>query len=112
MSESCFTSEVYALYAIGSLDGDELGECSRHIRQGCEVCRTELAQARSLWTSFALAAPVAEPSSGLKQKILTAARHSSVLAMPPRSARRFEWWQQAAAAAAILVIGAVVGWNM
>jgi anti-sigma-K factor RskA len=112
MSESCFTSEVYALYAIASLDGDELGEFSRHIGQGCEICRTELAQARSLWTSFAAAAPVAEPSPGLKQKILRAARHSSVLAMPPRRARRFEWWQQAGAAAAILVIGAVVGWNL
>ena len=46
MSESCFTSEIYALYAIGSLDGEDLREFDRHLEEGCEVCRSELAQAR------------------------------------------------------------------
>src|SRR5204863_7399339 len=53
MSESCFTSEIYALYVIGSLDGEDLSEFSRHIRQGCEVCSSQLTQARELWTSVA-----------------------------------------------------------
>ena len=57
MTEGCFTSEIYALYVIGSLDGEELSEFDRHLEQGCDVCRDELAQARELWCSFAAATP-------------------------------------------------------
>src|ERR1043165_63124 len=104
MSESCFTSEVYALYAIGSLDGDDLSEFNRHIAQGCEVCRGELAQARDLWSAYGAATPPVTPRPELKQRILAAVRNSSILTMPPRVSR-MAWWQQAAAAIAFLGIG-------
>src|SRR5207247_1334574 len=109
---SCFTSEVYALYVIGSLDGDDFSEFSRHIGQGCDICRSELSQARELWTSFAAATPPVAPRPEVRQRILAAARHSSVVAMPPARATRIVWWQQAAAAIAILGIGLGVGWNL
>src|SRR4030095_14166379 len=93
MSESCFTSEIYALYAIGSLDGDDLSEFSRHIGQGCDVCRSELAQARELWSSFAAATPPVMPPPQLKERILTAARRSPVVSMPALRAASIPWWQ-------------------
>src|SRR4051794_15024481 len=111
MAESCFTSEVYALYVIGSLDGDDLGDFSRHIGAGCDVCRGELTQARELWTSFAAATPPVSPRPEVKQRILAAARRSRVVALPPR-ARALPWWQQAAAAILILGVGVGVGWNL
>src|SRR5262245_45201769 len=98
MSESCFTSEIYALYVIGSLDGEDLSEFDRHLKQGCEVCRSELAQARELWCNFGAATPPVAPRPELKQKIMAAARRSMPLAMPAQRVARIAWWQQAAAA--------------
>src|SRR5579871_3587853 len=112
MSEGCFTPEVYALYVIGSLDGDELREFTRHIGQGCDICRHELVQARELWTSFAASTPSVTPPPEVKQRILAAARRSQVVAMPPRRFAGKAWWQQAAAAVAILALGLGVGWNL
>jgi anti-sigma-K factor RskA len=112
MADGCFTSEVYALYVIGSLDGDDLSEFSRHIRQGCNLCSHELAQARELWTSFAAAVPPATPRPEVRQRILESVRHSSVLAMPAPPVRRILWWQQVAAAIVILGLGIGVGWNL
>jgi anti-sigma-K factor RskA len=112
MAESHFTSDVYAMYAIGSLDGDDLSEFSRHIGQGCDACHGELVQARELWTSFAAATPPVAPRPEVKQRILAAARQSSVVTMRPARTTRIGWWQQAAAAIVILGIGVGVGWNL
>lgn len=114
MSESCFTSEIYALYAIGSLDGPELGEFDSHIRRGCELCRNELVEARDLWSAYALTAEPVAPRPELKQRILAAARASAPLAMPARHAvpRRTYGWLQMAAAIAILGIALAVVWNL
>jgi anti-sigma-K factor RskA len=111
MSESCFQSEVYALYVIGSLDGDDLTEFNRHIGQGCDFCRNELVQARGLWVAYGAATPPVVPRPEVKQRILSAVRRSSVVAMPSR-VWRMPWWQQAAAAIVILGIGVGVGWNL
>jgi anti-sigma-K factor RskA len=112
MSESCFTSEIYALYVIGSLDGEDFGKFDRHLRRGCEACRTELAQARELWTRFGAAAPAIDPRPELKARILSAALRSMPVAMPPRRPALTPWWQQAAAAVVLLGIGLAAGWNL
>ena len=102
MSQSCFTSEVYALYAIGSLDGVERGELESHARRGCDACLAELAQARQFWTAYAAAVPAVAPPARLKRKILSAVQPQPAVA----------WWWQAVAAALVLAAGIGVGWKI
>jgi anti-sigma-K factor RskA len=100
MSQSCFTSEVYALYAIGSLDGEERNQLESHMGRGCDWCRGELGQARLFWSGYAAAVPPAAPRPALRRKILAA-----VAPRPPTS-----WWMQAAAAVLLLSAGIGLGW--
>src|SRR5260370_39050862 len=109
MSQSCFTSEVYALYAIGSLDGEELRELESHTGRGCEVCRAELDQARLFWSAFGAAVPPVTPRPELKQKILAAVAPPRLQVVPKRA---MPWWMQAAAAVLILSAGIGVGWEI
>src|SRR5579864_1296266 len=109
MSQSCFTSEVYALYAIGSLDGEELSELETHTGRGCEVCRAELEQARTLWSTYAAATPPVAPPPYLKQKVLAAVAPPRLRVVPKRS---ISWWMQAVAAVLILSAGIGVGWKI
>lgn len=111
MRESCFTSEVYALYAIGSLDGEDLTEIESHTRSGCEVCRQELLQARRLWFMFASSAPSASPRPELKQRVMAAIQPARLRVVTPPP-RRSNWWMQAIAAALLLATGIGVGWKL
>ena len=113
MPESHFTSEVYALYVIGSLDGEDFRDFESHLHQGCDTCRGELLQARDLWTAYGAATPPATPRPELRQRILTAALRASPIVMPTRRpVRSVAWWQQAIAAAVILAAGIALGWYL
>jgi anti-sigma-K factor RskA len=111
MAESCFTSETYALYVIGSLDGEDFREFDQHLRTGCDVCRGELVQASGLWTAFAASTPPVVPRPEVRQRILAAARRTAPVPMPPRrSIRQFASWPQAIAAGVVLAAGIGLGW--
>ena len=113
MSEACFTSESLALYVIGSLDAQDLSDFDRHLREGCEVCKHELAQARVVWAAYGAAAPPVTPRPELRERILAAAWRTVPIATPPRPAvRPGAVWPQAIAASLILAAGLGLGWYL
>jgi anti-sigma-K factor RskA len=113
MSESCYTAEIYALYAIGSLDGEDFREFEGHLSGGCAVCRGELAQARELWTAFGATTPAVAPRPEMRGRILAAARRTVPFGMPARRAvPPVAWWPQAIAAGVVLAAGIGLGWYL
>jgi len=62
--------ELIPAYALNSLDADDALIVSQHL-PGCETCRAELATYQVVVDSMPLAAPDAEPSPALKERLLT-----------------------------------------
>src|SRR5947208_14416467 len=99
-----FSSDTYALHALGLADGSERDELKEHLRNHCGYCIAALKDALSFWNAFAQVAGrlylqnVSGPSAGLRRRILRS--------IEPVSLRRAfipAWtWNRAAAAAAIV----------
>jgi len=64
--------EMLPLYVIGALDGDELYHFERYIAENRELCRSEMAEYQMIADQMALAAPSAQPSPAVYDRILTA----------------------------------------
>jgi anti-sigma-K factor RskA len=64
--------EMLPLYVIGALDGDELYHFERYAAENRELCRAEIAEYQAIADQMALAAPSAQPSSAVYDRILTA----------------------------------------
>lgn len=101
-------SEDLALYALGSLEGDEKLSLEKHLEE-CASCRRELAEMRGSAALLALSASGPRPPERSKSRLMSA------IAQEPRTqiARsRPRWWSGLgwAAAAAMLVL-AFVMWN-
>jgi hypothetical protein len=93
----------YELYALGIADEPERSEFAAHLERNCEKCREGVKKAIELTALLASTAPAAEPSAGLRRRILASA------GLAPR---RFPWvpvW--AAAAAFALVAAAYLGYQ-
>jgi anti-sigma-K factor RskA len=100
--------ELTPAYALDALADDERRAFEAHLA-GCERCRADLAGLTETAGALGLAADAAEPPSGLRDRILAAAREegpSNVVAIASRRRRRFAIAGVAAAvAAAALAIG-------
>ena len=64
--------EMLPLYVIGALDGDELYNFERYIAENRELCRVEIAEYQTIADQMALAAPSAQPSPAVYDRILAA----------------------------------------
>ena len=93
-------SELYELYALGVLDGEERDEIGQHLSTGCEVCQTGLRRA-AMQNVAILAAltPEAVPSGRVRVRLLAGMG----------IAGRTWTWLGWAAAAACLVAAAWLG---
>jgi anti-sigma factor ChrR (cupin superfamily) len=60
-----------ALYALGALEGDEAREFEEHLAAGCAACAAELREFQAVARDLCLAAPEAEPSTGVRERLLT-----------------------------------------
>lgn len=81
-------AEDLALYALGSLQGDELAALEKHLQE-CSSCRRELEQLRGDMGLLALATAGSAPPQRSRQRLLDA------VAREPRSVRepqRRPWW--------------------
>src|SRR5262245_17795858 len=100
--------EQVAAYALDVLDEDERRAYETHLA-GCEQCRAELAGLTETAGTLGLAAGAAPPPTGLRDRIVAAAREegpSNVVSIAAHRRRRFAIAGVAAAvAAAALAIG-------
>ena len=97
-------AEDLALYALGSLQGDELAALEEHLQE-CSSCRRELEQLRGDMGLLALATAGSAPPQRSRQRLLDA------VAREPRRVRepqRRPWWSPVpwviAGAAALLAV--------
>ena len=62
--------EMLPLYVIGALDGDELYHFERYIAENRDLCRNETIEYQAIADRIALAAPSAQPSPTVYNRIL------------------------------------------
>ncbi|HEY0320796.1 MAG TPA: anti-sigma factor [Pyrinomonadaceae bacterium] len=118
--------EMLAAHALGALDVDEARIVEEHLAT-CEECRAELVEWRETSSVLAYTVKPAEPSPGLRSRILEsvraddaqavpknavekekAAASSNVIAMPRRAWSRAQTYGAIAASLAILALGAAL----
>lgn len=59
-----------ALYALGTLEGDEARAFEEHVASGCAACAAELREFESVVADLGMAAPEAEPPPGVRSRLL------------------------------------------
>lgn len=86
--------EVYELYALGVLDGEEREEMEAHLARGCEACKAGVHRAVAMNSAMMGLVPAAEPPRRLKKRVMASI-----------GARSVNWgWAAALAAVAMLVL--------
>jgi anti-sigma-K factor RskA len=104
MSEHHQFADDLALYALGSLQGDELKMLEEHLH-GCASCRRELEELRGDMGLLALASTASAPPQRARQRLMAAVAQEP-RAIRQRSAR--PWWLpipwMVAGAAALMAI--------
>jgi anti-sigma-K factor RskA len=100
-------AEDLALYALGTLQGEERAALEKHL-EGCAGCRRELEQLRGDMALMALSAAGPVPPQRARQRLIEA------VAREPRratTAARSGWWTLVPwAAAAALAVGLIALW--
>lgn len=74
--------ELVPLLALSVLDVDEQDVLEDHL-MGCPACQRELASYAEVTAQLALALPQADPSPGLKKRVLAQAKRPRALPSPP-----------------------------
>jgi anti-sigma-K factor RskA len=105
-------AEDLALYALGTLTGEERVALEKHL-QDCPACRTELEQLRgdAALLAFSVAGP--KPPARAKERFMAAIAREPKM-VPIRREKKLPWWgalQWAAAAAAVIVVVLLVRQN-
>lgn len=109
MNEHAQFAEDLALYALGSLQGDELAALQAHLAQ-CAACRRELQQLQGDLGLLGLSAMGPTPPPRARARLLSA------MAKEPRARvlqkRQWRWWALAPLAAAMaLSVVSIVLWR-
>lgn len=93
-----------ALYALGTLEGDERAAVETHLRD-CSACRNELERLRGDAALLAFSASGARPPARSRDRLLAAVAREAKRAPAP-APRKWAWWSalQWAAAAAVLAV--------
>lgn len=91
-----------ASYALGALDGDELAEFERHLREGCPRCAATLSESEETLAALARSTPAAITPPQVREALLR-----RVAASPrARTTSRASWLRWAMGTAAAVVAGA------
>ena len=102
-------AEDLALYALGSLEGEEIDSVERHLEE-CAACRQELARLEGDMALLALTTAGPSPPQRARQRVLRA------IGREPRSLRtvltRRRWWTLTPVfAALVLAVFAILLWR-
>jgi anti-sigma-K factor RskA len=91
--------DVYELYALGQLDGEEKDEADAHLNRGCAVCQSSLNQALALNAVVLTTSPDVKPPARLRHRVLASV-----------GIERSRWgWVAGLAAACMLVVALWLG---
>ena len=98
-----------ALYALGTLEGNEQVELEEHLKD-CADCRHGLEQLRGDAALLALSASGPAPPQRARGRLMNAVTREPRISPEQPSMRRISWWSQMGwvAAAAAIVIAAVL----
>ena len=69
MSDQMHVLDLLPAYAIGSLEAEDMGRVEEHLLS-CWICRDESRAFQSVADQLSFAAPVADPSSDLKDRLM------------------------------------------
>ena len=112
-------TEWAALYAMGTLDGEERTQFETHLAPGCLTCTTMLSELSEVVAALAWAAPAASPRPELRELLLARVRTEQpppVPAPPFRMTRLplWGWWPRAVWALRVAVVSlvGVLGWAL
>lgn len=94
--------DLYELFCMGVLEPEPAAEIERHLGEGCEHCAERLREARYLLAGMATAVEPAQPSSGLRSRVLAIAGKDEKQGAGGK--RGWVWVACAAAAAALMVL--------
>jgi len=102
-------AEELALYALGTLEGDERVELEKHLKD-CAECRHELEQLRGDAALLALSASGPALPQRARGRLMNALTREPRISLEQPSMRRFSWWSQMGwvTAAAAVVIAAIL----
>src|SRR5437868_2969995 len=102
-------AEDLALYALGTLEGDEQVELEKHLKD-CAECRHELEQLRGDAALLALSASGPVPPQQARGRLMNALTHEPRISVEQPSLRRISWWSQMGwvTAVAAVVIAAIL----
>lgn len=89
-----------ASYALGALDGEDLAEFERHLRDGCPQCAAALRASEEALATLARSAPPAVPPPHVRAALL------GRVAASPRARSRAPWLRWAIGTAAAVIAGA------
>jgi anti-sigma-K factor RskA len=113
MSCDGFAAEVYDLFALGALEGEERVELERHLAGACETCLRSLKCSLFLWPGLAAAMTDDQESPLLRSRIVRMAELSKsvpALSEPskpamPQARVASSWYVRAMAALVAVIVG-------
>src|SRR5271157_38957 len=76
MSCDGFAAEVYDLFALGALEGEERVELERHLAEACETCLRSVQRSLSIWPGLGAAITDDATSPVLRSRIVRMAELS------------------------------------
>src|SRR5207248_11541469 len=102
-------AEDLALYALGTLEGNEQVELDKHLKD-CAECQHEVEQLRGNAALLALSASGPVPPQRARGRLMNAVTREPRIALEQPSTRRISLWSQMGwvAAAAAIVIAAIL----
>jgi anti-sigma-K factor RskA len=104
-------AEDLALFAMGSLEGDERVILEKHL-EDCSACRQELEALRGDLSLFALSASGPQPPQRVRQRLMEAVERERRMPASVPDQRRASWWAPLGwAAAASLGLLAFTLWR-
>ena len=86
--------ELLPLYALGTLDGEELREFERYVAANRDRCGAEIAEFETTASLLALAAPAAQPSPDVLGRVMQAIegeKRQPVRPSSPPAEERTDW---------------------
>jgi anti-sigma-K factor RskA len=93
-------TEWAALYAVGTLDGEERTQFETHLATGCPDCTTMLSELSAVAATLAWAAPAVSPRPELREKLLARVRteqapEAPALSFSIKRLPTWVWWRRA-----------------